>query len=294
MSSVDIIVPCHNYGRFLRQCVESVLAQSHRDLRVLILDDASRDNTAEVAAALAAADPRVAVHRHAVNRGHIATYNEGIGLVTADYMLLLDADDYLLPGAVARVVAVLDATPEVGLVHGACIASRPGDRLPPSDGGVEIMDSAAFLEASALRNLVCTPTAFVRTALQKKLGGYKPELPHAGDLEMWLRFALSSRVAFIRMPQAEHRMHDANMSRGYDPAADLRQCIGAFRPHLAEIRARMPEGLALAVRIRRILAERARRQARRAFVRGRLLVFARLVGLWLGESVAATAAALRR
>ena len=79
MSRVDVIVPCYNYGRFLRECVESVLGQPV-DVRVLIIDDASTDDTPEVAAALAAEDARVEFRRHAVNRGHIATYNEGLGV----------------------------------------------------------------------------------------------------------------------------------------------------------------------------------------------------------------------
>ncbi|MGY4472207.1 glycosyltransferase involved in cell wall biosynthesis [Bradyrhizobium sp. LB9.1b] len=98
MSSVDIVVPCFRYGHFLRECVESVLAQSGPELRVLIIDDASPDNTAEVAEELARSDPRVDYRRHTSNQGLIATANEGIAWARADYMLLLSADDYLLPG----------------------------------------------------------------------------------------------------------------------------------------------------------------------------------------------------
>lgn len=63
-SSVDVVVPCYRYGHFLRQCVESVLSQASVDVRVLIIDDASPDNTAEVASALASMDPRVYFVRH--------------------------------------------------------------------------------------------------------------------------------------------------------------------------------------------------------------------------------------
>lgn len=89
MSSVDVIVPCYRYGHFLRQCVESVLNQSMRNVRVLIIDDTSPDNTAEVAAELAKEDPRVTFVRHSVNKGHIATYNEGIDWASSEYMLIL-------------------------------------------------------------------------------------------------------------------------------------------------------------------------------------------------------------
>ena len=106
MSSVDVFVPCYCYGHYLRECVESVLTQSHRAVRVLILDDAAPDNTTEISAALAREDSRVAIVRHEVNKGHIATYNEGIDWVSADCMLLLSADDYLLAGALDAPQAV--------------------------------------------------------------------------------------------------------------------------------------------------------------------------------------------
>ena len=78
LARIDVFIPCYNYGRFLYQCVNSVLGQEGVDVRVLVIDDASPDNTAEVAAALAREDPRVTVIRHSSNKGHINTYNEGI------------------------------------------------------------------------------------------------------------------------------------------------------------------------------------------------------------------------
>src|SRR6185437_3108423 len=98
-----VVIPCYNYGRYLRECVHSVLSQAGADVRVLILDDCSRDATPEIGAALAAEDSRVEYRRHAVNRGHIATYNEGlIGWAAAEYCMLLSADDLLTPSALSR------------------------------------------------------------------------------------------------------------------------------------------------------------------------------------------------
>ena len=78
MSRVSVIIPCYRYAHFLPECVASVLAQPGVDLQVLILDDASPDDTPAVAAAVAAADSRVAYRRHASNLGHIATYSDGL------------------------------------------------------------------------------------------------------------------------------------------------------------------------------------------------------------------------
>src|SRR5262245_25677862 len=130
MSSVDIIVPCYKYAHFLRECIESILTQEV-DLRVLILDDASPDDTPAVAAALMTQDSRVAYRRHTINQGHIATYNEGlIKWARSDYSVLLSADDMLTPGALLRAVRLMDEHPEVGFVYGRALSFRSDQPLP--------------------------------------------------------------------------------------------------------------------------------------------------------------------
>ena len=222
MSSVDVIVPCYRYGHFLRECVESVLNQSIQNVGVLIIDDASPDNTADVADDLVKRDPRVTFVRHSVNKGHIATYNEGIEWASADYMLLLSADDYLLPGALSRAANLMDAHSEVGFTFGNVIElSDSGTKTPRrSSVGItnksdRILGGREFIELSGAQVLVSTCTAVVRTKVQKRLGGYRPELPHAGDMEMWLRFAAHASVGFVSAYQGVYRRHSANMSTAH-------------------------------------------------------------------------------
>jgi glycosyltransferase involved in cell wall biosynthesis len=232
MSRVDVFVPCYNYGRFLRQCVESVLTQEGVDVRVLILDDCSSDDSEQVGRKLAAEDSRVEYRRHAVNRGHIATYREGIDWVGGDYCLLLSADDMLLPGALGRAAAVMNAHPEVGLTHGRTVV---GPELPEGDSGlvtaaeVEISTGLDFIrERCRWGRFVDTPTAVGRTAVQKRIGYYRPELPHTGDMDMWLRYAAISAVARINSHQAFYRTHGRNMSGGFRGLPDLAQMKLAF------------------------------------------------------------------
>jgi len=236
MSSVDVIVPCYRYGHFLRQCVESVLAQSVPSVRVLIIDDASPDNTSEVAADLAREDSRVIFLRHTANRGHIATYNEGIEWASGDYMLILSADDYLLPGALTRSASLMDAYPEVGFTFGNFITlgnrGMTGQIIAVMDKtDWRILAGLEFIEITGSRNIVATPTAVVRTELQKRLGGYRPELPHSGDVEMWLRLAAHAAVGMLGAYQAVYRLHASNMSLGYTAKTwlpDLQQRKAAF------------------------------------------------------------------
>jgi glycosyltransferase involved in cell wall biosynthesis len=223
MASVDVIVPCYNYARYLKDCVESVLTQSGVDVRVIVIDDASPDNTAEVASELAQADSRVTFVRHVANKGHIATYNEGIDWTARDYLLLLSADDYLLPGALARATAIMDRAPDIGFVFGNALTlqdngSSEQNRPFGHDAGASgdrVMPGVEFIKYCEAVNIVPTPTAVVRTTLQKQVGGYRPELPHSGDLEMWLRLAGRAGVGFVDDYQAVYRVHQNNMSRSY-------------------------------------------------------------------------------
>jgi GT2 family glycosyltransferase len=227
MATIDVVIPCYRYGRYLRHCAESVLAQPVDDIRVLVLDDCSDDETAEVGVRLAAEDRRVTFRRHAANRGHIATYNEGIAWSSGAYFLLLSADDFLLAGTFARALGLLDADPSVGFVFGRCIQLRPDEEMPqlePDGGGSRTVDGCEFVRLSGARNIVETPTAIVRGDLQRRVGGYRPDLPHAADMEMWLRLAKHGRIGIIDAAQGVRRIHDSNMSRNYaDSLSDLAQ-----------------------------------------------------------------------
>jgi GT2 family glycosyltransferase len=238
---IDVVVPAHCYGRYLRQCVESVLAQDVMALRVLVIDDASSDDTLAVAEALAAEDPRVEVRHHASNRGHVATFNEGVAWCEAPYMLLLSADDYLLPGALRRALDLLCAAPGATLCIGrALISFEDGGEMVPSrefDPTLSrslTMPGSRFIErivAADANNIVVCATAVVRTRWLKSGGGYRPDMPHAGDLELWLRLASQGDVCFVADAQAVYRRHSRNMSSAYA----LEYGIGDLRQRRAAI-----------------------------------------------------------
>jgi glycosyltransferase involved in cell wall biosynthesis len=231
MNGVDVIVPCYRYGRFLKMCVGSVLDQQNVAVRVLIIDDCSPDNTADVARQLQEEDERVSFIRHESNQGHIATYNEGIAWAHSEYYLLLSADDYLLPGALSRTVSFMEDHPSVTLAFGQAIVQREQADAPqappaPVDAEWELVSGWGFIERSGARNCVPTPAAVVRTAVQKSVGGYRPDLPHAGDMEMWLRLAAHGDVGISQAFHAVYRRHSDNMSLNYTKShwlPDLKQ-----------------------------------------------------------------------
>jgi hypothetical protein len=126
----------------------------------------------------------------------------------------------------------MDDRPDIGFTFGNAVILHPGDRteaifpLGSRDEPTIVMSGADFAGRSGAGNIVPTPTAVVRTTLQKRVGGYRPELPHSGDMEMWLRLASHGAVGFINGDQAVYRRHDANMSLAYaadNMLSDLRE-----------------------------------------------------------------------
>jgi hypothetical protein len=310
---VDVVVPCYRYGHFLSRCVRSVLDQQGVEVRVLIIDDASPDDSAEMGAALHAADPRVHLRLHAANQGHIATFNEGLGWASAPWQMLLSADDFLLPGALARAVALLERHPKVGFVFGNAdeladgvqtrhqAAAAFGARLP---GEALVLRGRDFIALGAGRNLVPTPTVVVRTALQKRLGGYRSELPHTGDLEMWLRLAAHGSVGVLGATQAVYRRHAGNMSLAYQRQhrlPDLMERGAAVRWFLEHDARSLPDHEWLGQAMLHALSQDALGLASEAFNEGaadtaleRLLEFARLADPQADATPAARRLRLKR
>ncbi|KQV16430.1 hypothetical protein ASC97_11765 [Rhizobium sp. Root1203] len=287
-TTVDVAIPCYRYGNFLRECVESVLSQENVDVRVLILDDCSPDNTAEVGKQLAAQDERIEFRRHAANQGHITTYNEGIEWASGDLFLLLSADDYLAPGALARASQLFKTNPEMSFVFGnAVLLSDDNVRQALEPFGSSFSAETAvlpcldFVKAMRGQNIVPTPTAVVRTSAQKQVGGYCHALPHAGDMAMWLRLAAEGPAGFVNATQAVYRMHSQNMSRSYSSARlpDVQQRRAAIEHFLEHSAAKLPNAAPFQQILFQSLGRNAAYQASEAFNEGDMETSRRLAEL---------------
>lgn len=244
MTSVCVVVPNYNYGRFLQTCLASALSQQGVDVRVLLIDNSSSDDSVAVADAIAAADPRLTVRRRSVNEGLIASLNEGLrwALNTgSDLTMTLSSDDAVAPGALARAAAVFNQRPEVGLVHGRVSLLFDDDAPPPPIRPLRtrttVEDGQRFVERICARgsNPLFDPEVVLRTSLYHEVGFYNPGLPHTSDLEMWLRAGVRTRVARIHGgDQAYYRIHANQHSRDYmdDALPDLRACQAAYESFL--------------------------------------------------------------
>ncbi len=226
---VSVVVPCYNYARYLPVSVGSALAQEGVRVEVIVVDDASPDDSFEVATGLAAADGRVRVLRHEHNAGPVGTYNDGFAVATGDYIVRLDADDLLTPGSLARSVALLERFPSVGLVYGHPVhfaGAVPTDvRTEPTSWSVWAgRDWLAERCRTGFANIT-SPEVVLRGTVARRVGGQDPELAQTHDVEMWLRVSAVADVGRVDgCDQALHRDHPQSRSAlQVDQLTDLRE-----------------------------------------------------------------------
>jgi hypothetical protein len=271
---VSVVIPCYRYGHFLPDCVRSVLDQEGVDVDVTIVDDASSDDSVAVARRLAERDPRVRVVAHEANMGHIATYNEGLAAVDGEYVVLLSADDLLVPGSLARAAALLAAFDEVGLVYG--FSRTFVDRPPPARTAVRswsVWPGAEWFDLVCRRgsNPISTPEVMMRTKTMHDLVGYDARVPHAADFLLWLRTATRAAIGRVNgADQAYYRVHGQNMHVEQYPGAlrDLGERHRAFEIAFDEDAHAMAGAIRLRAAARRAVAREALFLARQAYRRG--------------------------
>ena len=217
--SVGVVIPCFDQARFLPAAVASVRAQRY-PVECLVVDDGSRDDTAAVATSLGV---RLLRQR---NAGVSAARNAGLSAMATDLVAFLDADDELLPEAIAAEVDALAARDDVAAVVGRC---RPIDvDGRPLPARYPAVDADNLYREWLSRNFVWTPGAalFRRPALAA-IGGFPVDLGPAADYAVYLRLARAGRVAWLPVDLVRYRQHAASMSR--DPARMLRATLGALR-----------------------------------------------------------------
>jgi glycosyltransferase involved in cell wall biosynthesis len=202
---VSVVIPCYNSARYLGETIESVLAQTYAPFEIIVVNDGSTDTTAEIAQSY----PVQYVYQK--NGGISAARNAGVAHSQGKYVLFLDHDDRLLPGAMEVQVKVLEERPECAMAIGE-------HRYIQADG-TEIGYSHKHVvgrdpyEELLEHNFVETPCSVLhrRSALDRT-GLFVEKVQGAEDYEMYLRTARQYPVATHDTAVAEYRLHDANIS----------------------------------------------------------------------------------
>jgi hypothetical protein len=202
---VSVVLPVRDAERYVRDAVESVLAQSLGEFELIAVDDGSTDGSLDVLRSFD--DPRVRVLERGA-AGLTATLRAGCAAATGEYIARMDADDVALPGRLAAQVRALDADPGLAVCGGAVVmldehgARGSIVRFPEADGAIR--------RALPHYNCFAHPAVTMRRSAYEAVGGYR--LVNGEDYDLWLRLAEGFRLANLADPVLLYRHHPAQYS----------------------------------------------------------------------------------
>jgi len=217
---VSVCIPTYNRAGMLRESIESVLAQTYKNFELIVVDNASEDETEFVVRRFE--DPRIVYTRNSRNIGGWGNWNRCLTLSRGLYIAILPDDDLMMPKNLERKIEVLQNNEKVGLVHSKYHLIDGQGRItrhntnwghgPDRDQNV-IERGLDVLERMLLTfNLINAPTVVFRRACFEKLGGFAPELKLAFDWEYWMRIAAFYDVAFLAEPLIKWRIHGGSLT----------------------------------------------------------------------------------
>lgn len=184
---VSVLITAFNYGKFLREAIDSVLAQTFEDFELIVVDNCSTDNTVEIVEEYIKKDFRVKLHVNSTNIGMYRNYNQALLLAQGEYIKFLNADDKFHPELLEKFVLVLNDYPNVSLVtsHRQYFGNKDDILVAPFLGlqsGKEII-----IESLIKKNWIGEPTTVMFRRQNLNLGLFDISLIMIADYDLWLR-----------------------------------------------------------------------------------------------------------
>ena len=218
MPKVTVYIPAHNYGRFLDAAIQSVLKQTMEDWELIVIDDGSTDDTSEILAPYGT-HPKIRILEQE-NKGLNFTNNIALRIARGDYLMRLDADDFLDENILLVLSHVLDTKPDVGLVY-------PDYYHVDEDGDItEIVRRQKIEEEVDLLDIpahgACT---MIRKEVLLGIGGYFEEFDRQDGYGMWLKFIERHRPYNVNVPLFYYRQHGESLSRSRGLLMETRRKI---------------------------------------------------------------------
>ncbi len=216
---VTVYTVCYNYGRFLSQAIESVINQSFKDWELLIFDDGSKDNTAEVAARYAHY-PNISFFRQE-NQGLIRTANQAIEKAQGKYIMRLDADDYLDENALLLMVQMMKTQPDLALVYPDYFVVNEENVI------LEHVHHNRITEASQVLDLPAHGAcSLVKKSVMLEINKYDKTNPCQDGYDLWLKLVgRNHKIKNANLPLFYYRSHGQNMTTQEHRILDARQKI---------------------------------------------------------------------
>lgn len=220
---VSIVIPCYNHGAYLEDALRSIGTPRART-EIVVVDDGSRDSTPDVIASFDT--PNLFRSVRQPNAGLAAARNRGLRESHGEYVIFLDADDRLAPGAVDLGVAQLDQHPEAAFVFGRCLMMDPEGTLLDTPVQPRIVRDH-YRELLRRNYIWMTGTVMFRRDALKRVGGFNLAVDASADYDMYLHVARHYPIYDHGHVVAHYRKHDANMSG--NASRMLRETLAVLR-----------------------------------------------------------------
>lgn len=210
--TVTVLMPVYNGAAHLKEALESILAQSHQDFELLLIDDGSTDESLEIIESTR--DSRIHLKRNEVNKGLIHTLNDGLSVASGRYVMRMDADDVAMPQRLERQLDFMVRHPGVGIcgtwsrTFGAVKASWE-TRFPPAH--------AQMVARMVFNTAISHPTAMLDMARMNEHGlRYDESAPHAEDYDLWVRASEKFELANVPEVLLDYRVHAKQVSQQHE------------------------------------------------------------------------------
>ena len=198
---VSIIIPSYNQGKFIRETIDSILAQDYRPVEILVMDGGSNDGTLAVLESYGSI-PELN-WRSEPDKGVTDAVNKGLARAHGDIIAIQSSDDVYLPGAVAAVVDFMQQNEDAALVFGDVELMDEHSRLI----GRDIQGPFDFNSYVGRFSYIPQPAAFFRAGAAREAGGWRAEVSYAADADFWLRIAAKQKVLKIDRVLGRYRYH---------------------------------------------------------------------------------------
>ncbi len=187
MSIVSVILPTYNRAHLIARAIRSVLDQTYHDFELIVVDDASMDNTKEVI--MGFNDPRIRYIRHELNRGGSAARNTGINAAHGEYIAFQDSDDEWLPEKLEKQMRIFEkASTQVGVVYTGFYLIKDDSRMYMPGQNIKIKKGNLH-EELLNGNFVAADAVVIRKECFEKVGVFDESLPRLQDWELFIRIS---------------------------------------------------------------------------------------------------------
>lgn len=205
MPETTVLIPVYNCAKYIITAIESVLAQKYTDYELLLIDDGSTDNTADIIASIK--DSRIVFLKNSKNRGIVYTLNKGLALARGKYIIRMDGDDIVIGNRFEVQIDFLNKNPDFGIVGGWYqVINAQGVIIDTVEG---VTDSRNAQLSLLFRNQFTHSAVTMRSDLAKQLK-YDPKFQYCEDYDLWVRFAEVSKVANLPAYFVSYRWYSEN------------------------------------------------------------------------------------